>query len=70
MVFLARKSGTWRHSHADSALIQHRGRVYAVTAIAEHPSGETWMREIIKIVDDIIMEGKHRKQKRRRIGRR
>ena len=66
-----RKSGTWRHFHSDSALIQHQGRVYAVTAIAETKNGESMLRDIIRVVDDIIMEGNHRRGRRsRRVGRR
>ena len=71
VIFLARKSGTWRFYHADSALIQHQGRVYAVTGIAETKDGERLMRELIQVVDDIIMEGAHRKSRRpKRFGRR
>jgi beta-lactamase class A len=59
VVFLARKSGTWRNYHSDSALIQHQGRIYALVAISEDKHGEDWMRDIAKIVDDIVMEGAH-----------
>jgi beta-lactamase class A len=65
VIFLARKSGTWRNFHSDSALIQHQGRVYAIVAIAEAKDGEKILRELIKQVDDIVMDGSHRKTTRR-----
>ncbi len=66
VVFLARKSGTWRNFHADSALIQHFGRRYVLVALTEVKSGEGMMREIAKIADDLIMDGAHRPKKKSR----
>ena len=61
VVFLARKSGTWRNFHADSALIQHFGSRYVLVGIAELNDGEGIMRQLARDVDDIIMAGAHRK---------
>ncbi|MBI5511762.1 MAG: hypothetical protein HY903_23650 [Deltaproteobacteria bacterium] len=61
VVFMARKSGTWRTYHADSALIQHFGSRYVLVGIAELKDGEQVMRELAKMVDDLIMQGAHRK---------
>ena len=69
VVFLARKSGTWRNFHADSALIQHQGRVYAIVGISEIRSGESIMRELVRVVDTIMMKGEHRRKKRRKLRR-
>jgi len=46
VVFLARKSGTWRNFHADSALIQHFGARYVLIGISELSNGEQIMREL------------------------
>ncbi|MEZ4270947.1 MAG: serine hydrolase [Myxococcota bacterium] len=69
VVFLARKSGTWRNFHADSALIQHNGRTYVAVGISELKKGESIMRELIVIMDDLIMDGRHRRGGRKRVRR-
>jgi beta-lactamase class A len=61
VIFLARKSGTWRNFHSDSALIQHQGRVYVAVALSEHRDGERMLREVIKVIDDVVMDGSYRK---------
>jgi len=58
--FLARKSGSWGRFHADSALIQHHGWRYVVVGLAETRHGENVMRELVRVVDDIIQRGEHR----------
>jgi beta-lactamase class A len=70
VVFLARKSGTWRNYHSDSALIQHQGRIYAAVAISEHKNGEQWMREIIQVIDDLVMDGAHLRGRPRKTAQR
>ncbi|MEE8409959.1 MAG: serine hydrolase [Myxococcota bacterium] len=60
--FIARKSGTWRLFHSDSALIQHHARRYVVVGLAEMPDGEQALRNVARIVDDLIMEGDHRRR--------
>ena len=60
VTFLARKSGTWRTWHSDSALIQHNGKRYVAVGISEHPRGEKIMRQLITILDDIVMDGDYR----------
>ncbi len=65
VVFLARKSGTWRTFHADSALIEHGGKRYVIIGQADTRHGETIMRELAKLVDTIIMDGAHRRGRRR-----
>jgi len=58
--FLARKSGTWRTFHSDSALVQHFGKRYVIVGLADHPNGEAMLRRVGELVDDIIMDGEHR----------
>lgn len=58
--FLARKSGTWRTFHSDSALVQHFGKRYVIVGLADHPDGEAMLRRVAELVDDIIMAGEHR----------
>ncbi|MEL6546955.1 MAG: serine hydrolase [Myxococcota bacterium] len=65
VVFLARKSGTWRTFHADSALIQAHGHRYVLVGLSDTKNGEGIMRELAKMAHDIVTEGKHRKPKRR-----
>lgn len=66
VVFLARKSGTWRNYHADSALIQAHGHRYVLVGLSKTPKGEAVMRGLAKVANEIIREGKHRKRVSRR----
>ena len=61
VVFLGRKSGTWRHYHSDSALVQHFGARFVLVGLSELAEGEGIMRELAKIADDLVMQGAHRK---------
>jgi beta-lactamase class A len=58
--FVARKSGTWKTFHADSALIQHFGKRYVLVALADMSNGEQVIRTVARFADDIIMQGEHR----------
>jgi beta-lactamase class A len=58
--FVARKSGTWRTFHADSAIVQHFSKRYVIVGLADHPDGEVMLRRVGRIVDDLIMAGEHR----------
>ncbi len=55
-VQIYRKSGTWRHWHADSAIVEHAGRTYIAVALAESPKGGEWMSNLICELDGIILE--------------
>ncbi len=61
LTFLARKSGTWKSWHADSALIEHGEHRYVVVALSETRNGEQVMRKVAALVDDLIVAGKHRR---------
>lgn len=65
VVFLARKSGTWRDYHSDGALIQHFDNRYVAVALSELKKGEEVVREIGQVLDDIVMEGEYRRTKKR-----
>ncbi|MBN1959404.1 MAG: serine hydrolase [Deltaproteobacteria bacterium] len=62
--FVARKSGTWKVWHSDSALIRHGDNLYVAVAISETRHGDEIMQKIIRILDDLVMNGKHRRQRR------
>jgi beta-lactamase class A len=49
-----RKSGTWGHFHADSALIEHDGRRYIAVALCQSDHGSQWLRDIVVALDDIV----------------
>lgn len=55
-VQIYRKSGTWRHWHADSAIVEHAGRTYIAVALAQSPKGGEWMSNLICELDGIILE--------------
>jgi len=59
VVFVARKSGTWLDYHADSALIQHGEHRYVAVALSELRNGEDVMQKVIRVVDDLVVAGKH-----------
>ena len=61
LTFVARKSGTWRQFHSDSALIQHGSARYIVVGLAEHADGAKWMKQIAHLADDIVIAGRHRR---------
>lgn len=51
-----RKSGSWVHWHADSALIRHRGRSFILVALCEHPKGSQWLQELVIAVDTLVRD--------------
>ncbi|MEW6765140.1 MAG: serine hydrolase [Pseudomonadota bacterium] len=53
---LFRKSGTWKHWHADSVLVERDGRRYIAVALAEDAQGESWLRRLIVGLDEVVDE--------------
>lgn len=51
-----RKSGSWVHWHADSALIRNRGRSFILVALSEHPDGDQWLRTLATAIDALVQE--------------
>jgi beta-lactamase class A len=50
-----RKSGTWQHWHADSAIVERDGYKYIVVALAHHPHAGQWLSRLIVPLDDLIV---------------
>lgn len=53
-VEIYRKSGTWRHWHADSALVEHGNRKYIAVALMEDRRGGDVLPKLIAKIDDAI----------------
>lgn len=54
-VEIFRKSGTWKNTHADSALVECQGRRYVLVGIAEHPEGGEWLARLAAPLHDIVV---------------
>ncbi|MGE0084123.1 MAG: serine hydrolase [Desulfococcaceae bacterium] len=52
-----RKSGTWGQFHADSAIVERKGRRYIAVALANSPEGGQWLSDLIVALDDLIFHG-------------
>ena len=64
---LFRKSGTWKDWHADSVLVWGPAwRRYIAVALVEAPEGETIMRELIAVIDNLLERENQRKSVRDR----
>lgn len=50
-----RKSGSWKHWHADSALVEHGRYKYIIAALAEHPEGNEWLTQLIAPLHALIV---------------
>ncbi len=51
---ILRKSGTWRHYHADSALVTAGDSQYILVGMAEDPAGGQWMEALAAAAHDRI----------------
>ena len=54
-VEIFRKSGTWKNTHADSALVECRGKRYVLVGIAEHAKGGEWLARLAGPMHDLIV---------------
>ena len=54
-VEIYRKSGTWKNTHADSALVECQGKRYVLVGIAEHPEGGEWLARLAAPLHDLIV---------------
>ena len=54
-VRLFRKSGTWRHWHADSVLVEAGRHRYIAVALAEDARGGRWMEQIIGPLHELVV---------------
>jgi beta-lactamase class A len=51
-----RKSGSWRHWHADSAIVERDGHRYIAVALANDNKGGHWLEQLIVAMDDLVMQ--------------
>jgi beta-lactamase class A len=52
-----RKSGTWRQWHSDSALVRDPDwRNYILVALVESPNGEAILRNLVPMIEDILVQ--------------
>jgi len=49
-----RKSGTWKHFHADSGIVVREKHKYIVVALTEHAGGAEGLTRLIIAVDDLM----------------
>ncbi len=54
-VKIYRKSGSWEHWHADSALIEAEGRKYILVALADDTRGGDWLAALAPEVHRLIV---------------
>lgn len=54
-----RKSGTWRHYHADSAYVEAGKRAYVLVAMASDPRGGRWLEALVRRVHDHVADEAH-----------
>jgi beta-lactamase class A len=52
---LWRKSGTWRDTHADSALVESGGHRFVMVGIAHSPDGGEWLQRLAVPLHDLIV---------------
>jgi beta-lactamase class A len=50
-----RKSGSWRQWHADSAIVEAKGRKYIIVGLAEDASGGNWLSRLIKPIHEFMV---------------
>jgi beta-lactamase class A len=53
---LYRKSGTWKHFHADSALVEYNGHAYIMVGLAEDPQGGRWLEMLAAPLQDLAVK--------------
>ena len=51
---LYRKSGSWRHYHADAALVERPEARYVAVGLVEDPRGEEMLQRLIVALDDLV----------------
>jgi beta-lactamase class A len=49
-----RKSGTWKDTHADSALVESGGRALVMVGLARHADGGEWLARLAGPMHDLI----------------
>jgi beta-lactamase class A len=54
-VKMFRKSGSWEHWHADSALVEAQGHKYILVALADDTRGGEWLAALAPKMHDLIV---------------
>ena len=55
-VKIYRKSGTWRHYHADSALVEYGKYKYIIVGLAEDSLGGEWLAGLAAPLHDLVVK--------------
>lgn len=50
-----RKSGSWRHWHSDSALVEANGHKYVLVGLTEHKDGGKWLERVAAPLHDLVV---------------
>ncbi len=53
---LYRKSGTWKHFHADSALVEYDDHAYIMVGLAEDARGGQWLAELAAPLQALVVK--------------
>jgi beta-lactamase class A len=53
---LYRKSGTWKHCHADSALVEYNSHAYIMVGLAEDPQGGRWLEMLAAPLQELAVQ--------------
>lgn len=54
-VEIYRKSGSWRHYHADSALIEHGEHKYILVGLSDAKAGGDWLTRLAKPIHALVV---------------
>lgn len=52
---LFRKSGSWKNSHADSALVRGDGLAYIIVALTNSPEGSIWIEKLAAPLHELVV---------------
>ena len=53
-VVVIRKSGTWNGWFADTARVEHKGRVYAIAGLTHHDKGNEYLKLMAAAIDEYL----------------
>ena len=53
---LYRKSGTWKHFHADSALVEYDDHAYIMIGLAEDSRGGQWLAQLAAPLQELVLK--------------
>ena len=50
-----RKSGTWKHWHSDSAIVEDGPYRYILVALAANPKGAKWLEHLARAAHQVVV---------------